>query len=71
MNTENRGNVRTGRLLLLRKLTVTAIMTAVSFVLMLLEFATPFTPGFLKFDFSDLPAIITAFTFGPLWGVAV
>lgn len=71
MNTENRGNVRTGRLLLLRKLTVTAIMSAVSFVLMLLEFATPFTPDFLKFDFSDLPAIITAFTFGPLWGVAV
>lgn len=67
----NHGNRRTERLLLLRKLTVTAIISAVSFVLMLFEFSTPFTPGFLKFDFSDLPAIITAFTFGPLWGVMV
>ena len=44
-----------------RKLTVTAVMAAVSFILMLLEFSTPFAPSFLKFDFSDLPALITAF----------
>lgn len=54
-----------------RKMTATAVMAAVSFILMLLEFSTPLTPGFLKFDFSDLPALITAFALGPVWGVAV
>lgn len=54
-----------------RKMTVTAIMSAASFVLMLLEFATPITPAFLKFDFSDLPALITALSLGPVWGAAV
>lgn len=54
-----------------RSMTVTAVMSAVSFILMLLEFSTPFTPGFLKFDFSDLPALITSFALGPVWGVAV
>ena len=53
-----------------RKLTVTAIMSAIAFILMILEFATPITPGFLKFDFSDLPALISAFALGPFWGVA-
>lgn len=52
-------------------MTATAVMAAVSFILMLLEFSTPLTPGFLKFDFSDLPALITAFALGPVWGVAV
>lgn len=54
-----------------RKLTVTAVMAAASFILMLLEFSTPFAPSFLKFDFSDLPALITAFALGPIWGAAV
>ena len=55
----------------LRKLTVTAVMSAVSLVLMMLEFAFPFVPSFLKFDFSDLPAFITAFSLGPVCGVTV
>lgn len=55
----------------IRKLTVTAIMSAVAYVLMILEFNVPFTPTFLKFDFSDLPAFVTAFALGPVWGVAV
>lgn len=52
-----------------RKMTVTAIMSAVSVVLMFLEFSVPFVPEFLKFDFSDLPAFITTFAVGPFWGV--
>lgn len=61
----------TNRAVSLRYITVTAIMSAISFVLMLLEFSTPITPAFLKFDFSDLPAFITSFALGPVWGVAV
>lgn len=50
---------------------VTAIMGAVGFVLMLIEVSVPFMPAFIKLDFSELPAIITAFSLGPVWGAAV
>ena len=54
------------------KMTITAIMGAVGFVLMLLEFPLAFMiPSFIKFDFSELPALITAFAVGPWWGVLV
>lgn len=55
-----------------RAFAVTAIMGAVSFVLMLLEFPLPFIiPSFIKFDFSEIPALITAFALGPWYAVAV
>ena len=54
-----------------RTMCVVAIMGALGFVLMLLDFATPVAPSFLKFDFSDLPAIITSFALGPVAGCAV
>lgn len=55
-----------------RKIAVTAIMGAIGFVLMMLEFPIPsIIPAFIKFDFSELPALITAFAVGPAWGVAV
>lgn len=51
---------------------VIGIMGAVGFVLMLLEFPLPFLiPAFIKFDFSELPALITAFAYGPLSGILV
>ena len=55
----------------IRKITVTGIMSAVAAVLMFLEFSVPIVPSFLKFDFSDLPAVITSFSLGPLWGMLV
>ena len=54
-----------------RKLVVTAMMAAISSVLMMLSFSVPLAPSFLKLDFSELPALITAYTFGPLYGVLV
>ncbi|MBO4428687.1 MAG: ECF transporter S component [Clostridia bacterium] len=54
-----------------RKIAVTGIMSAVAAVLMMLEFPVPLVPSFLKFDFSDLPALITSFALGPVWGVLV
>jgi len=56
---------------LTRKLAVTGIMSAVSAVLMMLSFNIPIMPSFIKMDFSELPALITAFSIGPVWGVAV
>ncbi|MGN0665034.1 MAG: ECF transporter S component [Huintestinicola sp.] len=56
----------------IRWLTVTAMMGAMSTVLMMLEFPVPaLIPPFIKFDFSDLPALISAFAMGPLSGVCV
>lgn len=56
----------------LRALAVTSIMGAFGFVLMMLDFPLPFLiPSFIKLDFSEIPAIITSFAFGPLWGVLV
>ncbi len=53
-------------------ITVSGVMAALSFVLMLLEFPLAFIiPSFIKFDFSDLPALITSFAYGPIYGVLV
>ena len=56
----------------LRAVCVTAIMGALGAVLMLLEFPLPMLiPPFIKLDFSELPALITTFAFGPGYGVGV
>ncbi len=52
-----------------RTLVSVAVGAAISFVLMLLDFQLPIAPEFIKMDFSDLPALILAFSFGPLAGV--
>ncbi len=53
-------------------ISVVAIMSAVGFVLMLLEFPLSFIiPSFIKLDFSELPALIVSFALDPLAGVLV
>lgn len=55
-----------------RLLAVTGMLSALAFVLQYLEFPIPMLiPSFIKFDFSDLPALIGSFAFGPLTGVVV
>ena len=54
-----------------KALTVTGVMGALAFALMMLEFSVPIMPAFIKLDFSELPALITGFAYGPLWGIAV
>lgn len=46
-------------------------MSALSYALMMIEISVPFMPPFIKFDVSELPALITAFAFGPQYGVLV
>lgn len=56
----------------IRAVTVTSIMGAIGFILMMLEFPLPFIiPSFIQFDFSELPALITAFALGPIQGIIV
>ena len=54
-----------------RPMAVVAIMSALSIVLMMLEFSVPIVPSFLKLDVSDFPALLTSFSIGPWAGVAV
>lgn len=54
-----------------RNIAVTAMLSAIAFILMYLEFAVPVMPGFIKFDFSDLPALLGAFALGPIYGVII
>ncbi len=55
-----------------RKIAVTAMLSAAATVLMALDFPIPFLiPPFVKMDFSELPALLAAFSLGPVWGAAV
>ncbi len=55
-----------------RNIAVCGIMGAIGFVLMLLEFPVSFImPSFIKLDFSEIPALLTSFAVGPIYGVAV
>lgn len=56
----------------IRELTVTAMLSAVGFVLMMIDFSLPmFIPFFVKMDISELPALLASFSLGPVYGVAV
>lgn len=54
-----------------RRLVFVAILGAISFVLMLINFSVPFAPGFMKFDVADLPSLFAGFFMGPLAGFLV
>ncbi|QHE53377.1 ECF transporter S component [Pontibacillus sp. HMF3514] len=62
---------RTGPSSQLLKLIVIALFGSISTVLMLLNFPLPMLPGFLKVDFSEVPALLAALLFSPLAGIAV
>lgn len=71
----NPATIPTGRAInrsRVHKLTITAMLSAVAFVLMFLDFPIPFLiPPFVKMDFSELPALLAAFSLGPVYGVMV
>ncbi len=65
-NKSHKNNVST------RDLTTAAMLSAVAFVLMFLDFSMPmFIPSFVKMDFSDLPALLGAFALGPTYGIVI
>ncbi len=55
-----------------KKISVSAVFGALGFVLMLLEFPLAFViPSFIKLDFSEIPALIASFAYGPIYGILV
>lgn len=59
------------RILSTRKIAVIGMFSAISGILMTLEIPVPFAPPFYKLDFSELPALIGAFAFGPVAGLMI
>lgn len=62
---------KTGKQTDIWKLTMTAMLSAIAFVLMFLEFSVPIMPPFIKMDLSELPALLGAFAMGPVSGVMI
>ncbi|MPM52745.1 Riboflavin transporter RibU [bioreactor metagenome] len=54
-----------------RKLAIVAVFSALAAIIYLFDFSLPFFPPFIKLDFADLPALIAAFTFGPVTGILI
>lgn len=55
-----------------RYITVTAMLSAVAYVLMFIDFPIPFLiPSFIQMDISELPALVGAFSMGPVCGVLI
>jgi riboflavin transporter FmnP len=56
----------------IHNLTVAAMLSAVAFIFMFIEFPLPMLiPSFVKKDFSDLPALLGAFALGPVYGIVI
>lgn len=56
----------------IRPLAVTAMLSAVGCVLMMLDFPLPMLiPSFVKMDVSELPALLASFSLGPVYGMIV
>ncbi len=64
-------NGDTERILTTRKIAMIGVFSAISAVLMLFEFPVPFAPSFYELDFSEIPALIGTFAFGPVAGVMI
>ena len=54
-----------------KQITKIAILSAVAFVLMLLEFPLPIAPSFYKLDLSEVAALIGGFALGPAAAVVI
>ena len=55
----------------IRMLTMTAVLSAIAFVLAFFEFPVPLSPSFARMDLSDLPALVGAFAYGPVAGILI
>ena len=64
-------NQDTERILNTRKIAMIGVFSAVATVLHIFDFPVFFAPEFYKLDFSELPALIGAFAFGPVAGVMI
>ncbi len=62
----------TERILSTRKITMIGLFAALAMILHIFDFPVLFlAPGFYKLDFSEIPALVGTFAFGPVAGVMI
>lgn len=66
-----KNNITKKRKINTRAIAATAMLSALAYVLEFIEISVPFMPFFIKFDISELPALIASFAYGPLSGIVV
>ena len=71
MNTVSIAKSRKTAVLSVRTISMTAMLSAVAYLLAFVEFPVPLSPSFARMDLSDHPALIGAFAFGPLSGLLI
>lgn len=71
MNAVSIEKIRKTAVLSVRTISMTAMLSAVAYLLAFVEFPVPLSPSFARMDLSDLPALIGAFAFGPLSGLLI
>ena len=71
MNTVSIAKSRKTAVLSVRTISMTAMLSAVAYLLAFVEFPVPLSPSFARMDLSDFPALIGAFAFGPLSGLLI
>lgn len=65
-------NGDTERILTTRKIAMIGMFAAIAAIFHVMDFAIPMiAPPFYKLDFSELPALVGAFAFGPVAGVMI
>ena len=53
-------------------ITITGLLSTVSIILQYFEISLPFLiPSFVKFDISELPALVASFAMGPIYGLSI
>lgn len=71
MNTVSIAKSRKTAVLSARTISMTAMLSAVAYLLAFVEFPAPLSPSFARMDLSDFPALIGALAFGPLSGLLI
>ena len=54
-----------------RKMTITAMLSAIAIVIYYLDFPVPLMPSFIKLDLSNVISLLAGFSMGPISGVVV
>ena len=71
MNTVSIEKSRKTAVLSVRTISMTAMLSAVAYLLAFVEFPVPLSPSFARMDLSDFPALIGAFALGPISGLLI
>ena len=65
------GRTTTNSISSVRYMSVTAMLSAVAFILMFLDFSVPFMPAFIKMDLSERRGVIGGVSMGPVCGILI